>query len=115
MVVHVGAFSAVGEIKKTASFRILRGSTAIGVADAAGSRFQANFRDFTDSDSNHARNGSFTHSDSPATTSATTYKVQFNSQGDVSMYVNRTGNDADNANAWGARCSSSITLMEISA
>jgi len=111
VIVHVGLFDNLNTAA-TDSFRILRGATAVGVADAAGSRLRANFRDFTPTDSNHGRNGSFTHVDSPNTTSAITYKLQVANQGST-LFLNRTGNDSDGTNAYQARASSSITLMEI--
>ena len=49
--------------------------------------------------------------DSPATTSATTYKVTANTNGTGTGYVNRSGVDTD-ASSWG-RSASTITVMEI--
>lgn len=52
--------------------------------------------------------------DSPATTSATTYKLQArNGAGGLGMTINRSYTDTDNANY--PRTASSITVMEISA
>ena len=50
--------------------------------------------------------------DSPASTSALTYKLQMKVQSGATGYVNRTGNDA-NAD-YATRTSSSITVMEVS-
>lgn len=55
----------------------------------------------------------FTFLDSPATTSATTYKVQALSTGGSTLYVNRLWSDDDNAN--GVRFVSTITVMEVKA
>jgi hypothetical protein len=95
------------------SHRLVRGSTAIAVGDAASSRQQA-----TSGDSggvNTPASRILMTLDSPATTSATTYKVQAVSQSDVTatIYVNRT--DADSNFNYVARTASSITVMEISA
>ena len=49
--------------------------------------------------------------DSPATTSATTYKVQFTANGTYTAYINRTA--ADGNTAAYARGVSTITVMEI--
>jgi hypothetical protein len=114
VIVHLGAFGNNAGVARTASFRIMRDSTAIGVGASEGSRLSANFRDFIDADANHARNGSFTHVDSPNTTALVTYKLQASNQGNT-LFINRTGNDDNNANAWGSRCASSLTLMEIAA
>lgn len=112
--VHVGCFSYTSEVAHTASFRIVRDSTVVGAGTPSGSRQGASFRDFTQTDSNHGRNGSFAHLDSPNTTSSITYGVQVDPQGYI-VCINRTGNDDNNSNAWGVRCASSITLTEIAA
>jgi len=112
VITHIGAFSNNAGTPKTASFRLVRDSTAIGIGTPTANRQGASFRDFIDADANHARNGSFTHLDTPSTTSAVTYKTQVSNQGDT-LFINRTGNDDNNGSAWGVRCASSITLMEI--
>lgn len=50
--------------------------------------------------------------DSPSTTSATTYKCQVRAESTGTVYLNRSSNDRNTANADG-RHASSITLMEI--
>jgi hypothetical protein len=114
VIVHVGSFGNNAGTARTASFRIVRNSTVVGAGTPEGSRLGASFRDFIDSDANHARNGSFAHVDSPSATSEITYKVQTNNQGNT-LFINRTGSDDNNGLAWGTRCASSITLMEIAA
>jgi hypothetical protein len=91
--------------------RLMRDSTAISVGAAAGSRTPASF--------GIAENviGNTTivpFLDSPATTSATTYKIQIraNTSGQQ-MNVNRNATDADVSTQ--CRCTSSITVMEVSA
>jgi len=56
---------------------------------------------------------SYNYLDSPATTSSTTYGVQFNGYSTYSLYLNRTGYDYDTADYYG-QPASTITLMEIS-
>jgi len=54
--------------------------------------------------------------DSPATTSSTTYKVQFymgTTGTAMNMYVNRDGNNTSGSPAGQLECASTITLMEI--
>jgi hypothetical protein len=97
----------------SSSFRILRGATAIGVADAAGSRPQANFKTSTAYNGDHAHSYHYTLLDSPSTTSATTYKLQMSTQ-DGTGYINRSYADTDGTNPYQSRASSSIILMEIS-
>jgi hypothetical protein len=101
----------------TNPWRIMRGSTAIAIGDAAGSR-----RQVTGTGTSVYSLGPLTgvHQaamwlDSPSTTSATTYKIQVatytNSSG--TTFVNRGGSDDDNINH--GRAASSIIVMEIAA
>jgi hypothetical protein len=79
-------------------FQILRGATVIGGVDAI---------NFTNSSLKLINSYSCTILDSPATTSATTYKLQFrNDAGNVASVT---------INAGGLNDSSTITLMEIGA
>jgi len=97
-----------------ASLRLLRGSTVIDAGAVAGSRTPA-LGGFSAADSSIPSapvSGSFL--DSPATTSSTTYKIQAAmTAGSGDCYINRTMQDADNANQ--IRMSSQIIVMEISA
>lgn len=89
--------------------RLVRDSTAIAVGDAAGSRTQATIK-VRDQDSQSSM--SITHLDSPATTSAITYKIQVRNQGGSSVtYINRGVADGDAVDT--ARTVSNITAMEI--
>lgn len=93
--------------------RLVRNSTAIYVGDSAGSRIQATTTNMT-SDNNLAQAIAFTFLDSPATTSATTYKVQIcSSYGSNPVVINRSITDTDASDR--ARTASSITVMEIAA
>ena len=55
---------------------------------------------------------SFNHLDSPATTSAVTYRVMVTTEGSYTMYVNRSAGDSASSSVF--RTASSLTLMEIS-
>lgn len=96
--------------------RLLRDSTPIYVGDAAGSRPQSMGEFYISSGGAGLYylaqlGGSFV--DSPNTTSAVTYKVQFGSDGNGNVvYINRTQGDRDNPYV-DARVASSIILMEI--
>lgn len=93
--------------------RILRNTTPIGVADAAGSRIvasSAEFYGYTRSDCSLSY--PITYLDSPSTTSATTYKIQVNPNA-YTCYVNRSTTDGDSVGY--LRGVSSITLTEIGA
>jgi hypothetical protein len=94
--------------------QIVRGATAIGNAAAASNRSVANT---VIPELGAAVFGQVTNTflDSPATTSATTYKLQIRTfgAGGTSIFVNRTATDTDLA-AFG-RGTSTLTVMEISA
>lgn len=93
---------------------IFRGSTQIALGDAAGSRARRTWvRCSSQASGTGAGTMSMTFLDSPATTSATTYKVQILSDQSGSVYINRTAGDADAS--YMARGVSSITLMEVAA
>ena len=94
---------------------LLRGSTKIFLGDAEGSRTRASNFVISGNDGNggiyyYTVHGEFL--DSPATTSATTYKIQLLGQNNT-MYVNRTQYDSD---ATGVnRIVSQITVKEVAA
>ena len=93
-----------------AYFRLVRGSTAIGVGTTAGSRSAVSSSNIIGSGGNSMIGSSFQFLDSPATTSSTTYKIQFITD-IATTYVNRTVNDADGL--YTGRSQSTITVMEI--
>tara|TARA_B000000557_G_scaffold10533_1_gene8594 strand:+ start:600 stop:1169 length:570 start_codon:yes stop_codon:yes gene_type:complete len=101
----------------SATARLVRDSTAIYVGDANGNRIQASSYQFASNGGASDRemndfNGHFL--DSPNTTSAITYKIQFaSSYTGYDVYVNRSYTWAD-AN-YRASVPSSITVMEIAA
>jgi hypothetical protein len=90
--------------------RLVRGSTAIAIGDAAGSRVQATTTvGFTNA--YQSLSTSFSYLDSPSTTSSTTYKLQVRDEVGYSVWINRSQNDTDNYA--GGRFISTITAMEI--
>lgn len=92
-------------------FTALRGTTSlVNHSDSLGNR-QTGFVGGTVDSTNDLHNASFMTLDSPATTSATTYKVQTKTTGGT-QYVNATYNDGDSALNT-IRGVSSITVMEI--
>ena len=99
------------------TYRLMRGSTVIYVGDAASNRTQCTggMRMLSD-EKYEMRSETAVFLDSPSTTSATTYKVQwtqtFSSSGE-SQYINRSYNDGDSDDR--NRAASSITVMEIAA
>ena len=93
---------------------LLRESTKIYIGDAAGTRERALNR-FEGSITNQIFQLTRTNAvfiDSPATTSATTYKFQIKADGINTAFVNRHANDTDSVTT-GVRTASSITVWEI--
>ena len=91
-------------------FQLVRGSTAIDIGDAAGSRTRASFSYIQNDTGLQQGNLGLNFLDSPATTSATTYKIQmFVNSG--TAYINRGGTDTDASNR--GRTASNITVMEV--
>ena len=106
--------SAMGSVNTALGYgQFVRGSTAIGIGDASGSRVQSTFVIPFGGVSSSLFTESPMFLDSPATTSATTYKIQIRSENANTIYVNRSEQDANNVA--GGRPISTITVMEISA
>jgi len=55
---------------------------------------------------------SYTYLDSPATTSAVTYKIMITTEGSYTLYINRSSSDSSSSSVF--RTASTFTLMEIS-
>lgn len=91
-------------------FNLLRGSTAIGVGDTAGSRSSATMGGPVTNEIYNISSSSCDVMDAPGTASPT-YKFQVKT--DALVYINRSQNDADSA-AYG-RVASSMTVTEIAA
>ena len=96
-------------------FQLIRGTTAIAVADADGSRTQASANLYgANTDTSHPIVIQFLDSGSFADTSAVTYSLQMRGHESTdTAYINRSFGDANNANR--CRTVSTITAMEIGA
>ena len=96
-------------------YRLLRGSTAIGVGDANSSAPQGSFMvdSYEAGGSLSGITAGFHFLDSPSTTSATTYKIQVLAHsGSGNVFIGR--NEADNSGSTGpGRFPSIITATEI--
>tara|TARA_R100001082_G_scaffold90139_1_gene56611 strand:+ start:2654 stop:3175 length:522 start_codon:yes stop_codon:yes gene_type:complete len=94
-------------------FKIFRGSTEIGSADSAGSRYLVN----SGFGANANQDQSVMHAagmwlDSPSTTSSTTYKIAMHGGGtEIICYVNRGRADPDQNDD--PRTASELVLMEV--
>jgi hypothetical protein len=96
--------------------QVVRNSTPIYVGDSAGSRTPALVQTgggLFGADGGTGFSVSAQFVDSPATTSATTYKVQVLQSGGNTIIIGATGDDSNASNR--IRAASSIVLMEISA
>ncbi len=92
------------------SIQILRGATAVGGGTAVGSRGSATSSFYALANGTGGADGNYL--DSPASTSAETYKIQCLTSGSNTR-INTTHDDANSTSR--SRTSSTITLMEISA
>ena len=108
VVVHANTGNSTNN--NTTMVQLYRDATLIAAGDTAGSRARV-FGGPRYFDTNVMDTVSMTFLDSPATTSATTYKVAMASRGGATGYLNRSGLDTDSANL--TRGVSTITLMEV--
>jgi hypothetical protein len=93
------------------NLQIVRGSTPVGVGTSTGSRTASTASGYV-AEANFPTCSSGSVLDSPATTSATTYKIQYYI-GAGTFYCNRGQADADSAGI--PRSVSTITVMEVAA
>ena len=95
-----------------AAFKLLRGSTDIAIGDADGSARRVTVGSQT-RDFDEMKNSNISFLDSPATTSATTYKIQWMIRSGL-FRLNSEGSSS-NANISYDRGISTITLFEVAA
>ena len=108
VMVTLGSVSS--EAGVSVGFRLLRGSTLIG--NSSSTDLQSGFTNIYAGEDNEAKSllsVAFNFLDSPATTSATTYKLQWRNSSSNS-YINRYTGSSTQYNG-----SSTITAMEVSA
>ena len=111
--VHIGLVSH--SANSTWSFFLLRGSTKIGIGDEASTRVRANAGAGMEYNTSGwaGQNMAFNWLDSPATTSATTYKVQTGGNGTATIRINYNNRDQTTSGDEDQRTASTITLMEV--
>ena len=95
-------------------FYMMRGSTAICIHDTAGNRSRCTFGTQGVSHSDTTISYPFEFLDSPNTTSATTYKIQAQSENPQTLYINRSV-ETDGDQAITPRFVSTITATEVAA
>jgi hypothetical protein len=113
ILVQINMFGSFWRIGANACIlRLLRNGSNVGGGDASGSRSSSIGTSAVPSTTDSGIVFAYNWIDSPASTSALTYKVQFFQDTPANpIYVNRTISDSD-ATIW-ARTSSSIILTEI--
>ena len=100
----------IGDAATQGYCRIDRNGTAIGIGDANGSRVRFSLNNYINQE-NEVRTSSLSFLDSPANTSPLTYKLQLQSQGTGTVYVNRSTTWADGQTS--GTGISTITVYEI--
>ena len=114
VMVSIGRVTCNTTANRTCPFRVLRGSTPVGVGDTAGNRLTGNFViSDTNAATDNGHGGAYQFLDSPSTTSSTTYKIQWSGQAGETWYLNRSGSDTDNVDAVYTRTGAHIILMEV--
>jgi hypothetical protein len=105
-------FGALSQSTNAIVFRLVRNGSVIAVGDASNSRPQATTRSMREGDTNHTRaHPTINYLDSPNTTSAVTYKIQWMCEASATIYVNRSQNDTDNQ-SFGSRTISTLIAQE---
>jgi hypothetical protein len=100
------------EVNWGVDIRLMRASATPLLGDADGDRVRTS-QQTASAHGNGMTNNSMVYLDSPSSTSATTYKMQWSLQSAGTMYLNRAFIDTDNTDF--ARATSTITVMEIGA
>jgi len=107
----LGNIACGGDGSGRLAFRLVKTSTAISIGDAAGSRPRATVGATSGLSVNDQINASFNFLDSPATTSSTTYKIQYISEGGGA--INGSQGNLDANSVGNSRTVSTITVMEV--
>lgn len=114
--ISMGCAGAQTGVANSTGWRITRNGAAVLIGDASSSRPRSSFTTTHSAiNADHAFMAHFSGIDSPSTTSACTYQLQFWTEGNSTTYINRVPNFADEAQPYRSIRHSSITLMEIAA
>ena len=115
--VYITGFVTISQSTYTAyrmALRIVRGSTAIALADADGDRERCTVGTQGMAHADSSPTFSFAYLDSPGADGNITYKMQMIGEHSI-VYVNRSGSEGDGNAAITPRMISVITAMEVSA
>jgi len=105
-------FSGSGSTANIGFVRLMRDSEILGQGNESGSRVRCTCMFHKSGDGNLLESFSFNYLDSPNSTSALTYKLQWRDESGT-IYINRSQNDNDGSS--GSRTASVITAMEVAA
>jgi hypothetical protein len=97
-------------INYSGSIQLMRDTTALFIGDASSSRTRASAGGLMPN-GRTSQQRNIHYLDSPSSTSALTYKLQWLAESGGTLYLNRDAGDADAA--YSTRAASSITVMEI--
>ena len=112
--VSIGKVGNTAGALRVVNFRLLRDTTEIGIGDQLGSsRMRGSFATSVESLPYSPGGLAFTFLDSPSTTSAVTYKLQWGAQAGETAYLNRAGATTDSVDAPYMTTASTITAMEV--
>jgi hypothetical protein len=108
---HIG--SAGMSSTSSVGFRIMRGATPVGVGSVNGSRLQISSKAVQISDTNHDGSCVMNYLDSPSTTSATTYTIEWYPQSGFTGYLNRNAAYSNDGSLFNATTASTLILLEV--
>lgn len=116
VLVHMGIACATDGAARSAAFRLYRNGSEVTAAkgNSAGNRIGSWFRVSNVADANHNSGAFASYLDSPSSTSALTYSVYVDVENGITFYLNQARGDLNDADAYGTRTISTVTLMEIS-
>lgn len=103
---------------RSVNFRLDRNGTSIALGDTAGDRVRISFASQAggyDADGRGGQSASLNFVDSPASSSALTYKIQMSGHNGEATVINRGGEDLTTSDGPHARSISTLILMEIAA
>ena len=109
--VTIGGLESSG-LNQRMGMALRRNSTNIAInTDSGGNYTKASWAG-SGSNSNDIKNQpSFTHLDSPSTTSSVTYRVMITTEGSYTLYINRSSSNASSSSVF--KTASSLTLYEV--
>lgn len=104
---------SIGTDRNTLAARFTENNAAVGVADPNGSRLRVSFKIRGPHDNNHSALFSGSCILSPNSTSALTYRVQFQAESNGTWYLNRNWNFSNSTDASHAVSSSYLYAIEL--